>query len=321
MSEKVDPEYTKNAVAPATITKGQRFKRHCVRRWWCWLISFVIFVIVVVIVVIYGIIPPVAQKTLDNTTLNIESIRILQPQEDKFQFSVTSYITGSSKLAHKATIDPMVAEFYLKDQDPFMYLPLPGVHGGDNILVEKLNHTTEITDQKMFGNFAKTLMQTENFDMGIWGKTKIHLGAIKANVKYREWVNLKGFNKLSGMVINKYNIETTGDYRIVGSVIIPNPTVFTLQVGNVLLDLSLNYTRLGTGILPNLTIAPGLNAYEFKANLTMANTLKLASAVISGASMQVQATDVQYEGQSIPWLSAPLSAVQIDVPVNTSYVL
>jgi len=199
---------------------------------------------------IYGIIPPVAQKTLDDTTLNIESIRILEPQADKFQFSVTSFITGSSKLAHKATIDPMEVEFYLKGQDPFMYLPLPGVHGGGNILVEKLNHTTEISDQGTFGSFAGTLMESDNFDLGIWGKTKIHLGAIKANVKYREWVNLKGrlmvlarfwnstvlihgtcvgFNKLNGMVINKYNV-TTGDYRIVGSVAIPNPTVFTLQV-------------------------------------------------------------------------------------------
>ena len=198
---------------------------------------------------IYGIIPPVAQKALDNTTLNIKSIRILQPQQDKFQFSVTSYITGSSKLAHKATIDPMEVEFYLKDQNPFMYLPLPGVHGGDNILVETLNNTINILDQQTFGMFAGVLMENENFDMGIWGKTKIHLGSIKANVKYREWVNLKGremvplasstilthgtcigFNKLSGMVINKYSLETTGDYRVVGSVVIPNPTVFTLQV-------------------------------------------------------------------------------------------
>jgi len=37
--------------------------------------------------------------------------------------------------------------------------------------------------------------------------------------------------------------------------------------------------------------------------------------------MQVQATDVQYGGKSISWLAAPLRAVQIDVPVNTSYVL
>jgi len=141
---------------------------------------------------IYGIIPPVAQKALDNSTLNVESIRIMQPEDDKFLFSVTSYITSSSKLAHKATIDPMVAEFYLKDEDPFMYLPLPGLHGGDKILVETVNYTTQIANRGTFGNFAGTLMESEYFDMGIWGKTKIHLNSIKANVKYREWVHLKG---------------------------------------------------------------------------------------------------------------------------------
>ena len=141
---------------------------------------------------IYGIIPPVAQKALDNTTLNIESISILQPGEGKFQYSVKSYITGSSKLAHKATIDPMEVGFYLKDQDPFMYFPLPGMHGGDKILVEQLNYTAEIMDQTRFSIFARTLMQSRNFDLGIRGKTKIRLGSIKANVKYREWVNLQG---------------------------------------------------------------------------------------------------------------------------------
>lgn len=321
MSEKIDPEYTENIAAPAA-TRGERFKRHCARRWWIWLVGFIVFVIVVVIVVIYGIIPPVAQKTLDNTTLEIESIGIRQPEPDKFQFSVTSYITGSSSIAHKATIDPMDVKFYLKDQDPFMYLPLPGVHGGDKILVEKLNHTTEIVNQTTFGIFAGTLMDSQSFDMSIWGKTKIHLGSIKANVKYRETVNLMGFNKLDGMVIIKYGL-TSGDYGIEGKVVIPNPTVFTLEMGDVMLDMKLNDESLGNGILPNLTIVPGLkNVYDFKANLTFDNTLKLAKAVGTGpTTLQVVASDVKYNGQTIPWLAAPLGAVQIDVPINTSYVL
>jgi len=59
MSEKIDLEQTESTVAPATLSKGQRFKRHCAKRWWCWLISFIIFVIVVVIVMY---VPPPFQK-------------------------------------------------------------------------------------------------------------------------------------------------------------------------------------------------------------------------------------------------------------------
>lgn len=141
---------------------------------------------------IFGIIPPVAQKTLDNTRLEVASIDILQPSPDNFLFSVTSYITGSSSIAHKATIDPMVVDFNLRDQDPFMSLPLPGVHGSDSILIESVNHTTAIEDGEVFGEFARTLMESEEFEMGVHGDTKIHLGGVKAKVKYREWVTLKG---------------------------------------------------------------------------------------------------------------------------------
>lgn len=287
------------------------------------MVGFLIFVVVIVIVVIFGIIPPVAQKALDKTTLEIETISILKPEPTKFEFSVTSYITGSSKMAHSADIDPMEVAFYLEDQEPFMYLPLPGVHGGDKILVQKLNHTTDIVDAKTFGTFAGTLMDTEQFEMGIRGNTKIHLGAIKTKVKYREWVNLKGFNKLDGMVIIKYTPTPDDEYRLTGQVVIPNPTVFTLELGDVMLDLELDGKPLGNGILPNLIISPGLkNVYEFKANMDDDNAMRLLMAVASGpTTLQVHASDVKVKGNSIPWLAAPLGAVVIDVPIDTNYKL
>ena len=148
----------------------------------------------------------------------------------------------------------MNVEFNLKDQEPFMSLPLPGVHGGDNVLVEKLNHTTLIANAALLSSFAGTLMSSKEFEMGIQGHTKIHLGAISTKAKYSEWVTLKGvhlqiympttnanptshegFNNLEGMTIVKYE-TVSGDYGVAGKVVIPNPTVFTLQlVGNQLI--------------------------------------------------------------------------------------
>lgn len=50
MSEKAEPEQIETVTGP-TATRGERFKRHCARRWWMWLVGFVVFVVVVVIVV------------------------------------------------------------------------------------------------------------------------------------------------------------------------------------------------------------------------------------------------------------------------------
>ena len=103
-----------------------------------------------------------------------------------------SYITGSSSLAHKAKLDPMDVEFNLKGQEPFMSLPLPGVHGGDNVLVERLNHTTQIANAALLSSFSGVLLSSKMFEMGIQGHTKVHLGSISTGVNYREWVTLKG---------------------------------------------------------------------------------------------------------------------------------
>lgn len=122
----------------------------------------------------------------------MSSITILDPRPDKFQISIVSHVTGGSGLAQKATIDGFDAAFYLDGQATFMSLPLPEVHGADDILVEKINYTTVISNKDAFNGFAAVLMESEEFDLGIYGETTIHLGSVKANVKYREWVTLKG---------------------------------------------------------------------------------------------------------------------------------
>lgn len=88
----------------------------------------------------------------------------------------------------------MNVEFNLQGQEPFMSLPLPGVHGGDNVLMEELNHTTQIANAALFSSFSEVLMSSKEFEMEIQGHTKIHLGSISTGVKYREWVTLNGMN-------------------------------------------------------------------------------------------------------------------------------
>lgn len=85
----------------------------------------------------------------------------------------------------------------------------------------------------------------------------------------------------------------------------------------------MNDEHLGDGILPDLIISPGAkNVYDFKANLTMGNALKLGKAALAGnATLQITVSKVEYNGTSIPWLSEPLSLVSVDVPINTNYDL
>ena len=50
--------------------------------------------------------------------------------------------------------------------------------------------------------------------------------------------------------------------------------------------------------------------------------MKLAKAVFAGnATLQITVSKVEYNGDSIPWLSAPMGLVSIDTPIDTKYDL
>jgi hypothetical protein len=54
---------------------------------------------------------------------------------------------------------------------------------------------------------------------------------------------------------------------MIGNVIIPNPSVMTLDLGNVTMNLSIDGESIGTALLPNLVLKPGEN------NSTMSSIL------------------------------------------------
>lgn len=323
--EKRDPEHIEETgVAPgAPLTKGQRFKRHCARRWWWWLIGVIVFLVVLVIIILFAIVPAVAQKTMDKTKLNIESLVIEDPEPTQFLFGVDSFIDGTSSVAHGKDIDPFTVAFSIGEDEPFMFLPLDGVKGDDEIPVTKSNYTAQIADATSFGKFAATLMDTEEFELKIRGETKIRLGSLAPKVKYREDVTLKGFNKLDGMVITSYEILESEEYNLGGKVLIPNPTVFTLECGSIFIDIELGGEVFGSGVIPDLTLVPGeRNTYDFSALAAPTSILKLAGQIAAGtAVLSVKATAVKNsDGQDIQWLAAPLGSVTISVPVNTTYL-
>jgi hypothetical protein len=60
---------------------------------------------------------------------------------------------------------------------------------------------------------------------------------------------------------------------MLGRVQIPNPSVMTLDLGNVTMDLSVNGTAIGTALLPNLILYPGAN------NVSMQSTVKQVTVI------------------------------------------
>jgi hypothetical protein len=127
-----------------------------------------------------------------------------------------------------------------------MTLPIP-IRKDQKVSIS--NRTVNITDSEKFGAFSKVLLHNESLDIGVTGRTTVHLGAIHTKVNYNKVVTFKGtlskprgtfrvwrlteklgLNDLHGMKISNFSISQDKDANLVGQVMIPNPSVFTLQM-------------------------------------------------------------------------------------------
>jgi len=306
--------------SPIRPSKRAKAKRHCRRWWWVWLIAWLIADLVIIIIVIYGIIPPVAQSRLNKTVLHTNSLEILDPTPNSFLASLNATITGGDGIADGAKLDGFDVDFFLQGDDRknvFMTLPVPTLTSHKSTPLNLANHTVIIGNSSAFAGFSDALLHNESLQVALTGKTTVHLGGIHTGVNYNEVVTLKGLNNLAGMKITNFSLSKDQDANLVGKVLIPNPSVFTIQMGNVNLDISLKAKHVGTGVIPNLLLTPGNNLYDFRSLIDESQLLNIAVAVAS-TPLIITSNGTTVGGQNITWLSEPLTKLNSSVPVQSS---
>ncbi|KAI5776530.1 hypothetical protein EDC01DRAFT_681953 [Geopyxis carbonaria] len=302
-------------------TKRARAGRHCRKWWWAWLLGFCVFVVVIVVIIVYAIIPAVAQKKINETELEVHSFEIRDPTPESFVVSLNATITGGGGIASNAHLDAMDVVLFIEGHDPIqpiMTLPVDAIDGGDSIPVIRKDYKVEIKNEGALDEFSKLLMDSETFRVAMRGRTKLSLGSIHTHIDYNEVVTLKGLNHLEGMIIKSYELLLEDDFNMGGQVLIPNPSVFSVQMGDVNLAIALGEETLGTGVIPNLILTPGNNEYAFKANIEQLKLLKLASAARAGKSLTIGSNGTTINNEQIPWLSKPLQILDTLVPVETA---
>lgn len=315
-SEKVHAEQLESgSVQPE---KKRRFCGFC--RWYYWLAGVCLFVLVFMLIVAFAIIPAVAQKKVDKSYLKLNSLDILEPRPEGFALGINSTLEGAHSV--KATIDAFTADFYLKEHKPytpFIQVELPKVSvGKGTTYISVKDRATDVIDGEAFEEFSKALFELEEFSVSVKGKSKIHVAAFKSNIDYKETVTTKGVNGLKGMKINSFSIKSKNDgpdgSNLVGKVLIKNPSVVTIQTGNVDFAMLSEGKEIGTGTLPDLKLIPGDHEYDFYAKGELSKVVGLISLHKEGEPLYIQilGKKVTYKGTEIPWLTKILASKAID---------
>jgi len=307
------------------VTRKQKTGRHCKRFWWAYLIGVIVFLVVLVIIIIFAIIPAVAQNKVNKSKLTLDALEIKDASAEKFTVSMKSTIETGGGISKKTKLDPMTVQLYIKGLhdpiQPFMYLNLPEIQNGGDVPVNLENYVVDINKETSgaLDEFAAALMGNVTLKLSIKGKTKLRLGSLKMNVDYNEDVETAGLNHLDGMVITQIKTQKNTTANMVGDVMIPNPSVFTLHMGDVGLTIGNGQAVVGNGTLPNLTLRPGNNTYPFLGLVGAENVASVARLALTGGKLVIGSTGSYVDGKKVPWLSKPLEAMTLLVPVDMGH--
>ncbi|KAL1603908.1 hypothetical protein SLS60_005500 [Paraconiothyrium brasiliense] len=250
---------------------GPRFKNHCRKFWWCDLLVIAVIALVVALPVVYVAIPKKAQHDINASTLEVTSQEVSNPEPEKVHLKIKSIARSSSSF--HPTLEAFQAGLSLPGQEAFLTLNVPETKAEAETEID-IEQDAPIINMDSFKAYTKTTIANETFTLVMNGKTKVHQKGLSAiSVDYNKNIEMKGLNKLSGLQITNIKIlfgtknKNPDGSNMIGNVIIPNPSVMTLDLGNVTMNLAIDGQSIGTSLLPNLVLKPGEN------NSTMSSTL------------------------------------------------
>lgn len=250
-----------------------------------------VIVVIVVVPIIYVAIPKKAQKDLNKSTLEVTSQEVTSPTADGIHLKLVSVAKSSSSF--HPTIDGFQASLSLENKDPFIVIDIPETkaEAETNIVVEQ---SLKFASMDRFVEYNKVVMGTESFSVFLKGKTKIRQSGLQAiSVDYNKKVTMKGLNKLSGLTITnltilsgRENLQSDGT-NMLGLALIPNPSVMTLSLGNVTMNLSVDNTPIGTTLLPDLILRPGNHSYPMRSRVDQLAVIQLITAKYKNAVLPI----------------------------------
>lgn len=141
---------------------------------------------------------------------------------------------------------------------------------------------------------------------------------------------LQGLNHLSGLNITSIRILSGASEilpdgsNMLGNVSIPNPSVMTLHLGNVTMNLAVGSTPLGTALLPDLILRPGDNLVPMQARVEQLKVIGLITGEYKDAVLPLKITgnsSVNAQGAHLEYYETAVRSNVVEVELNVGPAL
>ncbi|KAL3443181.1 hypothetical protein BJX65DRAFT_312035 [Aspergillus insuetus] len=300
-----------------------RLIAHFKRWWWVYLLVLIAVTLLVTLPFIYVGYPRIAQDGINSATLTILSMEITNPSTSGFHFHQVQEL-GSDSIFHPHLYGFNATVRLPGFEDPMMHINVPGLKAKDGATFE-VDQDVTLQNPDVFAEFSKAMMLQEEVTLNIYGRPRLQQPGLQTiTVNYNHTISIKGLNRLAGFEIVELQLDPNRDdgMNAVGSVLIPNPSVVTLAMGNVTFDLSSGGTELGPAIIRDLVVRPGNTTAPIVANI---NELALLGLLPHSPpftiEIQARGNSSMYNGEQLTYYQTALEANPIEFTFDVSSAL
>ncbi|OGM48180.1 hypothetical protein ABOM_002085 [Aspergillus bombycis] len=218
-------------------------------------------------------------------------------------------------------IDPLtlnLASVHGSSNSPFAQVYIPGITVGGTAVLGVQNQTTQLNNQQWL-EYVRSMIFEETVAMSVAARVNAYLGKLKSSVVFNKEIIQKGLNSFSGFSIRDPQLllpAADNGTNFIATVSLPNPSVMTLEIGTVVLDLKISEDIIGNATLKDLIIKPGnqssplygiLNLERIKSNA--GTIIKAQSDALENGYLLIDSVVklVTYDGVEVPYYTEAMN--------------
>ncbi|KAG0212765.1 hypothetical protein BGX28_005611 [Mortierella sp. GBA30] len=263
---------------------------------------------------------PIAQLLVERSKLAFEAIRILSPSETSFQTDINGAITDTGPLDAQIQFPNPVTVSYAGKAIGTMVMPTVNAIANQGAVLDLKAVPFTITDLAAFTEFNIFALNNAKFDWTIstTGVVVNAMGAALPGVTMTKTVTLDGFNKLEGLQIASYMINSIDDggLHMVISASLANPSTIGMTIPVSTFQTQFHGKVLGPAVAEGLTLIPhGSSSFALNATIATGNgdLRPLLTGIFQNALGGV-ATPLDAQGTGAPgvsWLDGAIKSLML----------
>ncbi|RAH80637.1 hypothetical protein BO86DRAFT_433035 [Aspergillus japonicus CBS 114.51] len=316
-SEGVDNEHlekTKSiSLEPGKRTRGQRLRRHWRRFWCCYVVGSIIFLAIFLPIFFLVILPAIAQRVVDGSTLVLVHADVLQPRPDSMMLRIDSALNLPLKIPVR--IDPITMDLFNRDRPANntwgkAYLPSARIYGNTTLATNSTLTPLNVTE---WTEYVRSVVFESHAPLSVRGSTTAYIGKLKSHVTMNKDIHQTTLNSFEGFSISDPQLLLSArddGTNLLANATLPNPSAMTLEIGTTTLNLYSNTLLVGNVTLDNLTLTPGNHSTPVRGVFDLGKVIANLGRVLRDQRDAIKrgyldlttvGTDVTYEGVQVPY--------------------